>query len=290
MDIVTRFAPSPTGYLHLGHAYSALINFEHAKQAGGRFLLRIEDIDQTRCRPAYDDAIPEDLEWLGLHWEQPVLQQSDRMEVYETHLKALQERGLVYRCFKTRKDIEQAMSAPHGSQHGSPHDAPTGAFRSGPLAALEERDNLAEGKPYAWRLSLTAVEAALGKTVSDLTFREDTAKGLVDQPAEVARFGDVVLGRKDSGTSYHLSSVIDDAAQGVTHVTRGEDLCEAAGLHALLYAVFDLAPPVYRHHPLILGADGKRLAKRDQAVTLRAMRESGMSPDDVRAQLPDMAL
>lgn len=278
MDVVTRFAPSPTGFLHLGHAYSAVINFEQAQAADGRFLLRIEDIDQTRCKLEYDAAIFEDLAWLGLTWEDPVMRQSERMEIYESHLAALQERGLVYRCFKTRKDIEDTMNAPH--------ESPAIAFRGGPLAALEERDNLAEGKPYAWRLSLTEAEAALGLAFNTLTFAEETEGGLIDVPAEVERFGDVVLGRKDSGTSYHLSSVVDDAEQGVTHVTRGEDLREAAGLHVLLHALLELTPPVYRHHGLILGEDGKRLAKRDQAATLRAMRERGLTPEDVRALLP----
>lgn len=278
METVTRFAPSPTGYLHLGHAYSALINFEQAASAQGRFHLRVEDIDKTRCRPEYLAAIFEDLAWLGLTWEEPVVQQSDRMAVYEAQLADLQDRGLVYRCFKTRKDIEQAMSAPHGS--------PAGAFRSAPLAALEEQDNLAEGKPYAWRLSLSEAERALGDAFSALSFREETNDGVMDVPAQVERFGDVVLGRKDSGTSYHLSSVLDDAEQGVTHVTRGEDLREAAGLHALLYALLNLTPPVYRHHALITGEDGKRLAKRDKAATLRAMRKRGLTPDDVKALLP----
>jgi glutamyl-Q tRNA(Asp) synthetase len=278
METITRFAPSPTGYLHLGHAYSALINFEYARSVHGQFLLRIEDIDQGRCRPEYESAIYEDLAWFGLEWEQPVLRQSERMAIYEAQLAALQERGLVYRCFKTRKDIEQAMSAPH--------DSPTGAFRGEALAALEERDNLANGKPYAWRLSLTEAKAALGATFSTLVYVEDTPGGLVDQPAEVERFGDVVLGRKDSGTSYHLSSVIDDATQGITHVIRGEDLREAAGLHALVYALLDLKPPVYRHHDLILDDTGKRLSKRDDAATLRAMRERGLTPADVKKLMP----
>lgn len=282
METVTRFAPSPTGYLHLGHAYSAFINFEYARSKNGRFVLRVEDIDQTRCKPVYEAAIYEDLAWLGLTWEQPVLRQSERMVLYEATLTDLQERGLIYRCFKTRKDIEQAMSAPHESAQ----TPPTGAFRSEPLAALEERDNLAEGKPYAWRLSLTEAEAALGAIFSALVYAEDTPGGLIDQPAEVQRFGDVVLGRKDSGTSYHLSSVLDDAAQGISHVIRGEDLREAAGLHALLHALLDLTPPIYTHHDLIVDDTGKRLSKRDEAATLRAMRERGLTPDDVKALMP----
>ncbi|MGB1876064.1 MAG: tRNA glutamyl-Q(34) synthetase GluQRS [Rhodospirillaceae bacterium] len=278
METVTRFAPSPTGYLHIGHAYSALINFDQAIAAGGHFLLRIEDIDQTRCRPEYEAAIFEDLAWIGLTWKEPVLRQSDRMALYETRLAELESRGLVYRCFKSRKDIQDAMSAPHHS--------PVGAFRSGPLAAIEERDALAEGKPYAWRLSMSEAETTLGDAFSTLTFVEETKTGQVECPADAGHFGDVVLGRKDSGTSYHLSSVIDDAEQGVTNVTRGKDLRDAAGLHVLLYKILGLTPPVYRHHDLILGDDGKRLAKRDHAATLRAMRENSLSPSDVKAQLP----
>jgi glutamyl-Q tRNA(Asp) synthetase len=275
--VVTRFAPSPTGYLHLGHAYSAIVNFKQARDADGRFLLRIEDIDQQRCRPEYIAAIFEDLHWLGLSWDEPPLQQSQRLAFYEARLASLHARGLVYRCFRTRQDIKDAMSAPHKT--------PARVFQGAPLAALEERDNLAEGRPYAWRLSLTAVQAALGPKFSALTFVEETDDGLVERPAEPWRFGDVVLGRKDSGTSYHLASVLDDAAQGVTRVTRGEDLREAAGLHALLYALFELEPPIYRHHKLLTDEAGRRLSKRDGSVALRTMRDAGVSAEELRAQL-----
>src|SRR5262245_29049788 len=225
--VVTRFAPSPTGLLHLGHAYCALINFEQARAAGGRFLLRIEDTDQERCRPQYEAAILEDLAWLGLSWCEPPLRQSERLAFYEAQLACLHARGLVYRCFRSRKDVESAMSAPHGAP------APAHAFRGGPLPEAEEHANVAAGRPYAWRLSLSIAEAALGWRFSALSFVEETEKGPVERPAEPERFGDAVLGRKDTGTSYHLASVLDDAAQGVTHVTRGEDLREAAGLHVL---------------------------------------------------------
>ncbi|MEQ9447239.1 MAG: tRNA glutamyl-Q(34) synthetase GluQRS, partial [Rhodospirillaceae bacterium] len=240
--LITRFAPSPTGLLHLGHAYSAILNYEAAVKARGRFLLRIEDIDVTRCKPEFESAICEDLRWLGLSWDEDVWRQSDRFDVYAEHLQRLADRGLVYRCFKTRKDIEEAMSAPHATpESGAP------VFRSGPLAAVEERDNLADGKPFAWRLSLDAVEQELGADFKALTYQEVADEGVQERPAHAADFGDVVLGRKDIGTSYHLSSVLDDAAQGVTHVIRGDDLREAAGLHAVLYALFDLEPPVYQH-------------------------------------------
>jgi glutamyl-Q tRNA(Asp) synthetase len=277
--IVTRFAPSPTGFLHLGHAYSALINFERAGAEKGRLLLRIEDIDRDRCRPEYEAAIYEDLAWLGIDWQKPVVRQSTRFEIYETELANLRGRGLVYRCFRTRQDIANSMSAPHG--------APLRAFRGEPLSQTEEEEQLAEGRPYAWRLSLTAAEAALGSQFETLTFTEETDQGLVKRPAEPSRFGDVVLGRKDSGTSYHLASVLDDAAQGVTHVIRGEDLREAAGLHTLLQALLRLEQPVYRHHKMIVDDKGQRLSKRDRAATLRAMREAGTSPERIRARLFD---
>lgn len=277
--ITTRFAPSPTGFLHLGHAYSAILNFERARAAGGRFLLRIEDIDRQRCRREFEAAIYEDLSWLGLSWNEPPLRQSGRLAHYEERLAGLYERGLVYRCFRSRQDIKDAMSAPHA--------APSGAFLAAPLSPREERNKLAEGRPYAWRLSLTAAEDALGSDFASLTFMEETEEGLTKRPAVPWRFGDVVLGRKDCGTSYHLASVLDDAAHGVTHVIRGEDLREAAGLHALLHALLGLDPPVYRHHKLITDETGRRLSKRNSSATLRAMRATGISPLDVHAQLFD---
>ena len=273
--IVTRFAPSPTGYLHLGHAFSALLNVDVARRSGGRFLLRIEDIDQARCRPEFEAAIHEDLSWLGLEWEKPMLRQSERLALYEAALAGLVARGLVYRCFKTRRDIEQAMSAPHG--------APAGAFRGAALSASEERDALTSGRAYAWRLSLDAAKAELGPIFDTLGFVEEIEGKLIQRPADPARFGDVVLGRKDCGTSYHLASVIDDAAQGVTHVVRGEDLREAAGLHRLLQALLGLPTPIYRHHRLLMSPEGKRLSKRDGAASIRALRKAGHSAAEVRA-------
>jgi glutamyl-Q tRNA(Asp) synthetase len=272
MPMTTRFAPSPTGLLHLGHAYSALLNFE----AGDKLILRIEDIDATRCKPEFEAAIYEDLAWLGLRWEQPVLRQSGRLAIYESHLAKLHERGLVYRCFKSRKDIEQAMSAPHGT---------VPMFKSAPLSALDERDNLADGKPYAWRLSLEAARKELGPAYSALAFAEDIGGAIVRQPAELERFGDVVLGRKDIGTSYHMASVIDDALQGITHVIRGQDLREAAGLHRLLQELLGLPAPIYRHHKLLTDENGQRLSKRNKAFSLRAMRDAGMTVEDVRGIL-----
>jgi glutamyl-Q tRNA(Asp) synthetase len=274
MTLVTRFAPSPTGHLHLGHAFSALTAFEAARAAGGRFLLRIEDIDQGRARPEFEAAIYEDLAWLGLSWETPVRRQSEHMGEYAGALQSLIERGLVYRCFRTRKEIAEAIAS-------APHGAPEDVFRGEALPAGEEAERLAAGEAFAWRLSLRKARAALGPAYFALVFEDETGP----VRAEPERLGDVILARKEFPTSYHLASVWDDGLQGVTHVIRGEDLREAAHLHVLLQKLLDLPQPVYRHHRLVLGADGKRLAKRDEAATLRALRESGKTPEDVRAMI-----
>lgn len=271
---VTRFAPSPTGYLHLGHAFSALTAFDAAKAAGGRFLLRIEDIDQGRSRPEFEAAIYEDLAWLGIRWEEPVRKQSEHMDEYAGVLKQLIERNLVYRCFRTRKEVAEAIAA-------APHGPSEEMFRGEALPADEERTKLDAGEAYAWRLSLKKARAALGPAYFSMVFEDENGPVRADPEPH----GDVVLARKDAPTSYHLASVWDDAQAGVTHVIRGEDLREAAHLHVLLQKLLGLPTPAYRHHRLILGADGKRLAKRDSAATLRALREAGTSPADVRAQL-----
>ena len=274
MEFVTRFAPSPTGYLHLGHALSALTAFEAAQAAGGRFLLRIEDIDQGRARPEFETAMLEDLAWLGLAWEKPVRRQSEHMGDYAAALQSLIERELVYRCFRTRREIAEAIaSAPHGESGER--------FTGGALPAVDEAERLAAGEAFAWRLSLKKARAALGPAYFTLVFEDEA--GLVR--AEPERHGDVVLARKDFAASYHLASVWDDALQGVTHVIRGDDLRDAAHLHVLLQKLLGLPQPVYRHHRLMLGDDGKRLAKRDQAATLRALRESGKTPGEVRAMV-----
>lgn len=274
MSFITRFAPSPTGHLHLGHALSALTAFDAARAAGGRFLLRIEDIDRGRARPEFEAAIYEDLAWLGLAWEEPVRRQSQHMAEYAGALQTLIDRQLVYRCFHTRKEIAEAIaSAPHGESEER--------FRGEALPAAEEDAKLAADEPFAWRLSLKKARSALGPAYFALVFEDET--GVVR--AEPERHGDVVLARKDFPTSYHLASVWDDALQGVTHAIRGEDLREAAHLHVLLQKLLDLPQPVYRHHRLVLGDDGKRLAKRDQGATLKALRESGKTSADVRAIL-----
>jgi glutamyl-Q tRNA(Asp) synthetase len=276
---VTRFAPSPTGWLHRGHAFSALTAYDAAQAAGGRFLLRLEDIDRTRCRPEFEVGICEDLAWLGLTWETPVRRQSDHMADYGAALRELSERGLTYRCFKTRREVAEAIeSAPHGAME---------AYRGGPLPPGEEEARLEAGEPYAWRLSLAAAERALGGFQA-LTFVEEGAgpdgeTGVIRARPELG--GDVVLARKDVGVAYHLAVVHDDALQGVTHVIRGQDLFEATHVQRLLQALLALPTPVYRHHRLLAGPDGRRFAKRDRSETLRELRARGMTAADLRKEL-----
>lgn len=276
---VTRFAPSPTGLLHRGHAFSALTAWRAAREAGGRFLLRIEDIDRTRCRPEYEAAICEDLAWLGVHWETPVRRQSDHMEDYGRALRDLAERGLVYRCFKTRREVAEAIErAPHGAME---------AYRGAPLPPEEEERRVEAGEAYAWRLSLEHAARALGG-FAGLTFVEEGQgpegeTGVIQARPEIG--GDVVLARKDVGVAYHLAVVVDDALQGVTHVIRGQDLFEAAHVQRLLQGLLGLPTPVYRHHRLLTGPDGKRFAKRDRAETLRDLRQAGKTAAQIRAEL-----
>lgn len=269
MNFVTRFAPSPTGYLHRGHAFSAWSAFSAAKAEGGVCLLRIEDTDHTRCRPDFEAAILEDLAWLGIRWPEPVRRQSAHMADYAAALDRLIARGLVYRCFRTRKELAiDIANAPHGA---------TDVVRGAPLPPAQERALMEAGKPFAWRLHLDACRAALGTAWRDLAFKSDG----VTVRAEPDRLGDAIVARKEFPTSYHIASVHDDALQGVTHVIRGEDLREAAHLHVLLQALFAWPTPRYRHHGLILNEDGVRLAKRDAAESLRSLRAAGHSPDDV---------
>lgn len=278
---VTRFAPSPTGRLHRGHAFSALTAWRAAKDAGGRFLLRIEDIDPTRCRPEFEAGIYEDLAWLGLDWETPVRRQSDHLADYAAVVEALDRRGLLYRCFRTRKEILDAIGdAPHG---------PAEAARPGPHRADEEERLLAEGRPFAWRLSLDRAKEALGGAAWDaLSFIEegsgpDGETGRIKARPETA--GDVVLARKDAGTAYHLAVTHDDALQGVSHVIRGQDLFEATHIQRLIQALMDWPATVYRHHRLLAGPDGRRYAKRDRSVTLAELRAGGLTPDRLHSAL-----
>jgi glutamyl-Q tRNA(Asp) synthetase len=270
--IVTRFAPSPTGELHLGHAFSALTAFEAARAAAGRFLVRIEDIDSGRCRPAFIQTIFDDLAWLGLTWAQPVRRQSEHFDSYRSALDRLAADGLLYPCFCTRKDMAAAGQAPHGP------DGPLYPGTCRALSADERAERRESGLPFALRLDSAA---AIGR-VGPLWWR-DRAAGRVRARPDL--FGDVVLARKDCPTSYHLAVTLDDAAQGVTLITRGEDLFAATHVHRLLQALFDLPTPDYAHHPLLTGPDGRRLAKRDRAQTLRSLREAGRSPAEVLAMV-----
>jgi len=279
MTFVTRFAPSPTGLLHRGHAFSALTAWTAAREAGGRFLLRIEDTDFTRCRPEYETALLEDLAWLGLDWEEPVRRQSEHRDAYDAALERLREHGVLYRCFRTRKELMAlAGVAPHADD---PVDAQ--AFVGGPLEPDQEAERLAAGQPFAWRLSLAAARDRLGP-LDRLTWVEESAEPGV-RTARPEALGDMVLGRKDIGAGYIIASVIDDALQCVTHVVRGEDLIAATSIQRLLQALLSLPTPIYRHHPLLLGPDGKRYAKRDGSVTLMALREAGVTAGELRAEL-----
>jgi len=272
-EFVTRFAPSPTGLLHRGHAFSALTAFDAAVDAGGRFLLRIEDIDAGRRRPEFEAAILEDLAWLGITWDGPVVVQSRRMGRYAEALAALRDAGLLYRCFKTRAEVLDAIGrAPHG---------PEAAYFGEPINPAEEARLLDAGAPFAWRLSVREAERKFGG-FSGLEFTEQ-ATGVI--AADPWRAGDVILARKDLGVAYHLAVVVDDAEAGVTHVIRGEDLREACHIQRLLQALLGQPTPVYRHHRLILRPDGKRLAKRDTGETLRSLRKAGVAPAEIRAQL-----
>lgn len=277
--VVTRFAPSPTGYLHAGHAYSALLNQHRAKAAEGSFVLRVEDIDTERCHPSYVDALFEDLSWLGLRWDDEPLRQSERLDIYQQHLDQLERQGLVYRSFDSHPDGAESLRAPH--------DPPRDAFTSKPLATMQQRDNHATGRPFAWRLSMAAAASQLGSDYRMLEVLEQTDDGSVAaQRAEPWRFGDAVLGRRDSGTSYHLASVVDDATQGVTHVVRGRELREAADLHVLLCALLGFDPPVYHHHRIITDSRGRRLSKRDAGQSLRELRRQGVTVEDLVHRFP----
>lgn len=268
---VTRFAPSPTGLLHKGHAYSALQAFRAARTANGRFLLRIEDIDTTRCRPEFTEAIFEDLAWLGLDWEKPVRIQSRHFDDYRNSLLRLQELGVVYPCFCTRKEIHAEIARSPSAPHGPDGPLYPGTCRK--KSKDERQSRIQSGEAHAWRLDLTA---ALSITGHGLTW-VDTERGEIAATPE--ELGDVVLARKDTPTSYHLSVVHDDALQGISHVVRGEDLFHATHIHAVLQNLLGFPALTYSHHGLLTDDSGKRFAKRDKALTLRSIRESGISPD-----------
>ncbi len=272
----TRFAPSPTGLLHLGHAHAALTAFERAD--AGEFLVRIEDLDQTRSRPAFETAILEDLAWLGLTWKTPVMRQSERRDAYAKALESLADRGLIYPCTCTRGDIRAAAAAPN---EGEPLTGPDGIVYPGTCrgAAL-----LPDWGGSNLRLDLRRALATLPALPSFAEYGlAHSGVHTVDEQRLLTSVGDVILWRGATGAAYHLAVVVDDAAQGITEVTRGEDLFEATQIHILLQALLQLPTPTYCHHSLIRDADGKRLAKRDDARAIRSYRDAGLSPADVRA-------
>lgn len=278
---ITRFAPSPSGYLHLGHAHAALFAARAAEVTpGGRFLLRIEDIDFGRCRPEFEAAIFEDLAWLGLSWEEPVRRQSDHMADYRRALQRLETRDLLYPCFCTRKDIQREIAGAAAAPHGPDGPLYPGICRK--LSAEERTRRLAAGEPHALRLHMAKALGLAGPlTWCDLNKGAQKAKPGFFGP-EI--FGDVVLARKDVATSYHLAVTLDDATQGITLVTRGADLFAASHVHRLLQALLDLPVPRWQHHDLLLDAQGQRLAKRNDALSLRSLRDAGESPAAVRAR------
>jgi glutamyl-Q tRNA(Asp) synthetase len=280
---VFRFAPSPNGFLHLGHARSALLNFDLARQSGGRLLLRIEDIDATRCRPEYEQAIYDDLAWLGIVWEQPVRRQSDHLALYSEAVERLTRDGLLYPAFESRAEIARLVEEKDraGAWPRDPDGAPLYPG-TGRILPDHERDwKERAGAPYALRLDMDAAIARAGPlSWTELGMGPHGETGEV--PARPDQWGDVILARKDTPTSYHLSVVVDDALQGVTHVVRGQDLFWATGVHRLLQALLGLPQPLYHHHALVLDETGRKLSKSTQSTALRELRAGGATPADVR--------
>jgi glutamyl-Q tRNA(Asp) synthetase len=280
---VFRFAPSPNGYLHLGHAYSALLNHDLARQTGGRLLLRIEDIDTTRCRPEFEVAIVQDLAWLGIEWETPARRQSEHLGVYLDALNRLAAQGLVYPSFESRTEIARlvAQREAGGPWPRDPDGAPLYPGAAKLLSPGERAHLIASGAPYALRLDMAAARARAGELAwTEQGEGPDGETGVVTAQPQV--WGDVILGRKETPTSYHLAVVIDDALQGVTEVVRGQDLFWSTSVHRLLQKLLDLPGPAYRHHRLVLDAAGAKLAKSTNATGLRELRAGGASPADIR--------
>ena len=272
-EIVTRFAPSPSGYLHIGHAYSALFAERAARQANGRFLLRIEDIDIQRCRPEFEEAIFEDLDWLGLSWEEPVRRQSDHFDEFSDALTRLVDLGVIYPCFCSRKQIRKEIAAADRAPHGPEGPHYPGTCRQ--IGISERTEKLNEGIEHAYRLDTAKALDMAGQMVWS-----DRQAGQVE--ADPGLFGDVVLARKDTPSSYHLACTWDDHVQGITFVTRGEDLFPSTHVHLLLQRLLGLQTPDYHHHKLLTNESGVRFAKRDKSLTIRSLREAGNTPEQVR--------
>ena len=280
---VFRFAPSPNGLLHLGHAYSALLNFDCARQGGGKFLLRVEGIDATRCRPEFEAAIYEDLAWLGIEWELPVRRQSEYLAVYRRMLDRLIAQGLIYPSFESRAEIARLIAEREGEQPWprDPDGVPLYPGMAKSLSAQQRSQLLHSGSAYALRLDVTAACARVGR-LTWIEQGQDPSSENGTEPARPEVWGDVILARKETPTSYHLAVTIDDAAQGVTNVVRGQDLFSSTSIHRLLQALLNLPQPVSRHHRLVLDAGGQKLSKSTRARSLRELRAGGATPDDVR--------
>lgn len=277
---VFRFAPSPNGHLHLGHAYSALLNQRMADEMGGRLLLRMEDIDRERCTPDLEQTMLEDLHWIGFEWEKPVRRQSEHFAVYQEALGKLISLDLVYPAFLSRSDIKREIKRMAGDKRNWPQD-PDGALLYPPadrkLSKRERDRRIGEGQPFSWRLNM---ERALKHVGEQLSWSETVPEKHVVQ-ARPQDWGDVIIARKDMPTSYHLSVVIDDALQGITHVVRGKDLFHATSVHRLLQRLFDIEPPTYYHHALILDHDGEKLSKTRKDTALRSLRQEGVTPQEI---------
>ena len=282
MPPVFRFAPSPNGYLHLGHAYSALLNFALARERGGRLLLRIEDIDRARCKPEFETAIEEDLCWLGIAWEEPVRRQSEHFAIYAAASNVLVERGLAYPCFCTRGEVLRAIAG-RSDWPRDPDGSPLYPGTCKDMSSVERAQRLANGETAALRLDCAAALSACGCKLSWHEEHEGNAVRII--AARPALWGDAVIRRRDVPTSYHLAVVVDDAAQGISHVVRGRDLYEATSLHRLLQALLGLPAPIYRHHRLVLDETGHKLSKSTHATALQALREAGLTASAVRRQL-----
>jgi glutamyl-Q tRNA(Asp) synthetase len=278
-----RFAPSPNGYLHLGHAYSALLNFDMARAIGGRLLLRIEDIDTARCRPEFETAIYQDLAWLGIAWDRPVRRQSEHLDSYRAALRRLAAHGLVYPSFDSRAEIAREVAAREavGAWPRDPDGAPLYPGSAHEMTAAERERRIAAGDPYAVRLDMASALTRAGPLIWSEIGAGPAGESGTTQAVPIA-WGDVILGRKEMPTSYHLSVTVDDALQGVTHVVRGRDLFWSTSVHRLLQELLGLQAPVYHHHPLILDGCGRKLAKSTRATGLRELRAQGLTPADIR--------
>jgi glutamyl-Q tRNA(Asp) synthetase len=285
---VFRFAPSPNGELHLGHAYSVLLNAKMAQNTGGRLLLRIEDIDTARCTPEYEAGIFRDLQWLGIGWEEPVRRQADHLAEYGTILERLIREELVYPAFMSRGEIRAHISEAQDRGRTWPRDpdgAPLYPALDKALGLRERRRRMAEGAPFAWRLDTAAATARAGATLTWSEFSDADMTSMTEVDARPQDWGDVVLARRDVATSYHLAVVADDALQGVTRVVRGLDLLPATGIHRLLQRLLGFSAPAYFHHRLIVGPDGRKLSKSYRDTGLNALRLAGRTPDDVRRMI-----